>query len=70
MKNLRELRAELRQLGLPTAGRKKELEQRLANDARSKVLHEDTAAGSMQGIEDEEVKGAEKPARNKEVRTP
>jgi hypothetical protein len=34
------------------------------------LFHEDTAAGSMQGIEDEEVKGAEKPARNKEVRTP
>jgi hypothetical protein len=68
--NLRELRAELRKLGLPTTGLKRELEQRLAGRARSKVFHKVNAAGSMEGIEDEEVQGAEKPAWMKEVRTP
>ena len=65
---MKELRAELRKLGLPTTGRKRELEQRLEDNARSKVLDKDAAAGSMQGVEHEMVQGAEKPARMKEVR--
>ena len=66
--NLRELRAELRKLGLPTTGRKMELEQRLADDARSKALDKDNGASSMEGAEDTLVQGAEKPDRMKEVR--
>ena len=66
--NLQELRAKLRKLGLPTAGRKRELEHRLEDDARSKALHIDTAPSCMGGIEDEMVQGAEKPDRMKEVR--
>ena len=66
--NLRELRAELRKLGLPTNGRKSELEQRLADDARNKALDKDTAASSIEGVEDKLVQGAEKPDRMKRVR--
>ena len=65
--NLRELRAELRKLGLPTTGRKRELEQRLAGDARCKALDKDTGARSMEGAEDTLVQGAEKPDRMKKV---
>jgi hypothetical protein len=66
--NLQELRAELRKLGLPTTGRKRELEQRLEDNARSKALNMDTIPSCMEGIEDEMVQGAEKPDRMKEVR--
>ena len=65
--NLRELRAELRKLGLPTTGRKRELEQRLADDARCKALDKDTGASSMEGAEDTLVQGTEKPDRMKKV---
>jgi hypothetical protein len=66
--NLKELRAKLRELGLPTDGRKSELEQRLADDARSKALDKDSVASSIEGVEDTLVQGAEKPDRMKEVR--
>ena len=66
--NLRELRAKLRKLGLPTSRYKSELEQRLADDARSKVLDKDTAASSVEGAEDTLVQSAEKHDRMKEVR--
>ena len=66
--NLWELRVELRKLGLPTNGRKSELEQRLADDARSNARDKNTAASSIEGVEDTLVQGAEKPDRMKEVR--
>ena len=65
MKILGELRAELRKSGLPTAGPKRELEQRLADTAKRKALAEDAA---MEGMEDEVVQGVEKPDRMKRVR--
>ena len=65
MKTLWELRAELRKLGQPTTGLKKELEQRIISDAaKRKAIAEDAA---MEGMEDE-VQGEEKPGRMKEVR--
>ena len=66
--NLQELRAELRKMGLPTTGRKRELEQRLEDAARNKELGPGAAASSIEGAEDEVVQGAEKPDRMKEVR--
>jgi hypothetical protein len=66
--NLRELRAELRKMGLPTTGRKRELEKRLEDAARSNALDPGAAASSIEGAEDEVVQGAEKPDRMKEVR--
>ena len=65
---LRELRAELRKMGLPTTGRKQELEQRLKDAARSNAPGPGAAASSIEGAEDEVVQGAEKPDRMKEVR--
>ena len=62
--NLLELRAELRKMGLPTTGRKRELEQRLEDAARNKEL----GPGAVEGAEEEVVQGAEKPDRMKEVR--
>jgi hypothetical protein len=65
--NLRELRAELRKLKLPTAGRKRELELRL-EAAQSTVLDKD-ATTSLKSFQDEVVlHSAEKPYRMKEVK--
>jgi hypothetical protein len=55
-------------MGLPTTGRKRELEQRLEDAARNKELGQGAAASSIEEAEDEVVQGAEKPDRMKEVR--
>ena len=65
---VRELRAELRKMGLPTTGRKRELERRLEDAARNKELGQGAAASSIEEAEDEVIQGAEKPDRMKEVR--
>jgi hypothetical protein len=65
--NPQKLRAE-RKLGLPMAGRKRELEQRLEDAAGSNALDVSAVASSMEGTEDKVFQGAEKPDRMREVR--